>query len=70
MAIDAQAKIDLLEATYNSLAADNMSSRSAADRSHTLLKMSEVRTEIDYWEKRRDAASRSSRTFTQGRPVR
>lgn len=64
-----QTKIDLLNATYDTLAADAASSRSAGARSQTLQDIETIQKQIAYWEERLDRSTRAANTFTQGRPV-
>jgi len=65
-----QTKVDLLNAMYDELAADKLTSRSTAGRSHTLRELESVQKQIEHWEKRLDRTTRAQSTFTQGRPTR
>jgi len=67
---DPQTMIDALTATYESLASELATTRSAYNRSETLQKLADVRKEIEYWEARRDRATRAAQSFTQARPTR
>lgn len=67
---DPQTMIDALTATYESLASELATTRSAYSRTETFQKMADVRKEIEYWEERRDRATRAAQTFVQARPKR